>query len=1628
MNKKIKKTVALLMSLIMIIFAFNTMPVLTVNAEEISEQENDTENATPTDAEPSQIGEVSMEEAEGTEGIETYSTVDTNYTFTLADGGSISAVCENEHAPVVAHTSAGNQIHCIDANLSSAFQWTNYGWQSGGLTWSYSEISNSGMADVLFNYYKGDNPNRTVSSSEMSGGTGSSYNLLTHDLDAAGGGTRTAPTRTAYKIVNASNVDVSGKTINATVDMANGIQKTETLTFLTGSTYLHHYVTVPAGVTMHYTPYDMGIPATATNTTVALVNNSTAYFTAPLTTNINVSISSACINRDFTTGYYIGSLYILVPQTQLVNSMGSSVTLQRFMYCDGLTASESFAIDFSNLGSIKIQKVSANPDITDGNDCYSLEGAQFTVQSEDKSKSWTLTTNADGTAQLDNIPVGNYTIKETKAPTKGYVLNPTVFNVTVTTEHTPSAPYTVIVPENPKGDPVRALVQKQSADGDYEGEYLEDAEFTIKFYKGVQQSTDPALDGKVADRTWALTTILNPKNNCVYAWLDEKHKVSGDDFYLSSIGEPTLPFGTITIEETKAPTGYMVDNTIYVRTITDDGGALEEVNTYNMPIINEKPNKRPVQFVKLGGNDGKGPLANAGFKVCRTEDLKKDADGNYIWDESKAVAFAKDKSMELFTDENGNAVSCPLFYGEYMMRETTVPKNHVAVDDIFFYVDDSSSDPIVLGSFTDGPLYSWLKIIKADSKTGEGIISSNAVFKIWDYKNKKYVSFDNISEFETDSEGIAFLPGRLINGAYRLEEIKCPDGYYSKGNVDITITNAEGALYEVYIDENGNATDDIVTTVTVYNELVHGIIKIDKSAENRKWDEKEGFVSNDIKLSDIEFGIYAAEDIYSLDGHGTLLYSEGDKVCTVTTDEDGHAESEELYFGSYTVVEENTPPEYEALEPQTVEISFDDETVDITNDGEIKKLIYKNVAVYNAAKVPEIKTTATDSETKSHVGAYNEDAKIEDVVHYSNLIPEREYTLSGVLMVKSTGEPLLDMAGNEIVSTTTFTAEKESGDVSLIYTFDSRLLAGQTVVVFEDLYLDNEKVATHADIEDGGQSIYYPRIGTQAIAEDGAKVHIAYGMLDITDTCSYENVVPGYWYKISGILMDRATNEPLFDENGNIITGSTTFYANESSGIVDVSYSVDVTYMPNYYVVVFEELYFEETETKIAVHQDINDDDQTIKMKGRGWLVLHGSNYPGRHGHHIPHMGDGAPVLAVAVIGLLALVLGVAILLFHKRRKKGLKIVGSGKTGKLKKLMALSLSVGLLVGLCNVTAYAEGAKEKEAYIVTDTKTYDTDDETKYDFDFPEETSADGINYKLDHIEYETVNVYESVYGKEGAETELIYEKDGIKNEDRESFKPENSIFKEDLEYVYDSMRFEKAGHAEVDAESSLNTEVLLSLDLSQYPKTMDYEYDGETYKLPYVKYEETKGWYPFKLWGTVYGYNDGSVTIDETIIANDRISETETMKAFMRENGYDSDSYRPVSFEYTSKSYTSSDGTMCRDYIINYEMYGSVYTLFYEKKLDAPLYRATIKYVLSDECAGQLEDMKNSYEVTAHAYYTEAPKAKGMSPVTKAVLEAGILFLIILFAALVIYILKGGRKTTDYKSNRDIRRDYKELK
>ena len=242
---------------------------------------------------------------------------------------------------------------------------------------------------------------------------------------------------------------------------------------------------------------------------------------------------------------------------------------------------------------------------------------------------------------------------------------------------------------------------------------------------------------------------------------------------------------------------------------------------------------------------------------------------------------------------------------------------------------------------------------------------------------------------------------------------------------------------------------------------------------------------------------------------------------------------------------------------------------------------------------PEIGTTAVDTSTNNHQGVISEKTIIEDEVVYSNLVPNKEYTIKGVLMNKDTNKAIVDEDGNKITAETTFTPTSSKGSVVLTYTLNSELLKGETVVVFEDLYHNDINITSHADIDDEDQSVYYPEIGTTA-ADYQTKDNV--GTIDkeaqIIDTVEYKNLIPDQTYVVKGILMNRDTNEPLLNENGEEITSEKTFVAAKANDSIEVIFTLDSNIFKNTSIVVFEKLYYEDV--NITNHEDIEDTNQTI--------------------------------------------------------------------------------------------------------------------------------------------------------------------------------------------------------------------------------------------------------------------------------------------------------------------------------------------------------------------------------------------------------------------------------------------------
>ena len=256
----------------------------------------------------------------------------------------------------------------------------------------------------------------------------------------------------------------------------------------------------------------------------------------------------------------------------------------------------------------------------------------------------------------------------------------------------------------------------------------------------------------------------------------------------------------------------------------------------------------------------------------------------------------------------------------------------------------------------------------------------------------------------------------------------------------------------------------------------------------------------------------------------------------------------------------------------------------------------------NKPLVPKIGTTALDAATTDNVGSHGKKVKLIDKVSYKQLSEGETYTVKGKLMDKATGQPLL-VNGKEVTAEKTFTVtnanstitgDGASGSVDLEYEVDSTSLVGKTTVVFEHLYYDGKEIATHADIDDEGQSIHFPKVGTTAKSrETNSNLGMPRANETIVDTVKYENLVIGKVYTVKGKLMDKATKQPIKDEHGNEITASKTFTATSKTGSVDLEYTYNSLNRQGKTTVVFEDMYH--NDKLVATHSDINDEGQSIE-------------------------------------------------------------------------------------------------------------------------------------------------------------------------------------------------------------------------------------------------------------------------------------------------------------------------------------------------------------------------------------------------------------------------------------------------
>lgn len=682
----------------------------------------------------------------------------------------------------------------------------------------------------------------------------------------------------------------------ATFDKANMIQTTNTVSFNASS---NETVQLPlqSNVTIHIA----GSSAQQTGGTATVWGGQSFYLTAPLENS----------PTDYTSGTLNSSAKGKFCALAISDGNGSNQT--HGSWTQESVDSLRYSVDWLDFGWIDLIKKSANEGITNNNGCYSLEGAVYGIYS-DGVKVDEITTDKNGYAKSSILPVGNYTVKEITAST-GYDLDENTYSVTVVKDQTVRANSN----ETPGNDPIGIEVVKNDAEtkGMPQGDAtLEGAEFTIKYYDGYY--TKDTLP-KEATRTWVLQTVnRSGKYRAGFNYPNSVIKEKSDELYRDDNGQTTLPLGTISIEETKAPKGYLLKgntlnvtdtasgetttekDTNYVAQITKEfkGAKLQFGNDANELVVTEKVKKQQIQIFKSGYRNGMSEVVKGLQGAEFTWKLKSEVD-HVGWDNATTYDV-------ITTGEDGWAITKDLPYGQYIVRETKTPKDFYTNPDFFVSVTKDTSeikndaDKVKKVILNNRPVETQLKLVKQDEETGKTVSLNSASFKIVAdedildggnivYKKgeyitqkvggKKYDTFttnsDNVVVVKTeytnddDKKGEVFLPLQFFAGKYHLEEVKVPTGFIGLGK---TQSFEMSGLLDYTKDEDG----DPIYTVKVRDEQPKAQIKLNKTVADLDTDVD---LVDRSDLSKIQFVLKAKENIYS-PVDGSLMFAKDDVITT----------------------------------------------------------------------------------------------------------------------------------------------------------------------------------------------------------------------------------------------------------------------------------------------------------------------------------------------------------------------------------------------------------------------------------------------------------------------------------------------------------------------------------------------------------------------------------------------------------------------------------------------------------------------------------------------------------------------------------------------------------------------------
>ena len=769
-----------------------------------------------------------------------------------------------------------------------------------------------------------------------------------------------------------------------------------------------------------------------------------------------------------------------------------------------------------NVGNAKLQKTSSNTSITDDNGKYSVAGAIYGVFADkDCTKQLaTLTTDENGNTDVAEVTAGTVYIKELSAPA-GYKVDKTVYPLTIKAGETA----TLKVSDTPKvTDTLIELfkidmeTQKDNPQGNAS---LAGAEFTWKYYAGFYNKENLPAE---ATRTWVTKTIAEKDSDGAIHYitrLADKYKVSGDSFYTQD-GKNVLPLGTLTVEETKSPSGYLLEGAymqadgneeqikgMYLTQITEDGdlAVLSGSNQYH---VSDKVIRGGVKIQKrdLETKDtkaqGGATLKNTAFEIISLND-------NAVLVEGKL--YKKNEVVKtIHTDIEGIASTSAdlLPYGKFRLSEQKPPEGYLingakpidfAITENGKIVDLTDEAHSIYNQIKRGDI-EGVKIGAGSHKrladvpfritsktTGEShvvVTDDNGQFSTAsDWASHKH----NTNAGKTSEDGVWFgtsepddSKGALLYDTYIIEELRCESnkGFQLIPPFEIVISRNK-----VVVDL-GTLTDEYEKEITIHTTA------ISKDGEKTILAGKDVTIIDTVKLDGLVKGTkYQLKGWQMLKEENEELLINGKRVendYTFVADEEAMKVEIAYTFNASALGGKNlvTFEElYDLSNPEEpVKVA---EHKDIEDDGQTVLIIERIIKIH---------TTATDKDGKKEIEA-GEDITIVDTVKLEGLEVGTNYQLVGWQMLKEENAELI-INDKRVENDYIFTADSETMEVKIAFTFDASTFGGKQLVTFEELYdLSNPEepinVTEHKDIEDDGQTVTIKEVPETPTPEEPEK-------------------------------------------------------------------------------------------------------------------------------------------------------------------------------------------------------------------------------------------------------------------------------------------------------------------------------------------------------------------------------------------------------------------------------------------------------------------------------------------------------------------------------------------------------------